>query len=56
MISNLLIDLDGTLTDPKRGILNCVRHALEQLKKRARVMKIFFGLSDRHCAKAVNFC
>jgi phosphoglycolate phosphatase len=33
MISNLLIDLDGTLTDPKRGILNCVRHALEQLKK-----------------------
>ena len=31
MITNLLIDLDGTLTDPKLGILNCVRHAMEQL-------------------------
>jgi phosphoglycolate phosphatase len=31
MITNLLIDLDGTLTDPKPGILNCVRHAMEQL-------------------------
>lgn len=27
----LLIDLDGTLTDPKPGITNCIRHALEQL-------------------------
>ncbi len=31
MIHNLLIDLDGTLTDPKPGILNCVQHAMEQL-------------------------
>ncbi|MBT3991030.1 MAG: HAD-IA family hydrolase [Rhodospirillaceae bacterium] len=31
MITNLLIDLDGTLTNPKPGILNCVRHALAEL-------------------------
>jgi phosphoglycolate phosphatase len=31
MITNLLIDLDGTLTDPKPGILNCVRHAMKVL-------------------------
>ncbi|MBT3883986.1 MAG: HAD hydrolase-like protein [Rhodospirillaceae bacterium] len=36
MLSNpgprtLLIDLDGTLTDPKPGITNCIRYALEQL-------------------------
>ena len=27
----LLIDLDGTLTDPKPGITNCIGHALERL-------------------------
>jgi phosphoglycolate phosphatase len=31
MITNLLIDLDGTLTDPKLGIINCVQHALAEL-------------------------
>lgn len=28
---HLLFDLDGTLTDPKTGILNCFRYALEEL-------------------------
>ena len=28
---NILFDLDGTLTDPKEGILNCIRHALDKL-------------------------
>jgi phosphoglycolate phosphatase len=28
---HLLFDLDGTLTDPKLGILACIRHALAQL-------------------------
>ena len=28
---HLLIDLDGTLTDPARGIVGCIRHALEAL-------------------------
>ncbi len=28
---NILFDLDGTLTDPKEGILNCIRYALEEL-------------------------
>ena len=27
----LLFDLDGTLTDPKLGITNCVRHAIEKM-------------------------
>ncbi len=31
MIQNLLIDLDGTLTDPKLGIIRCVQHALTEL-------------------------
>lgn len=28
---HLLFDLDGTLTDPKQGILGCIRHALREL-------------------------
>lgn len=28
---HLLFDLDGTLTDPKQGILSCIRHALREL-------------------------
>lgn len=28
---NLLLDLDGTLTDPKEGITRCIQHALERL-------------------------
>jgi phosphoglycolate phosphatase len=28
---HLLLDLDGTLTDPKQGILACIRHALHAL-------------------------
>jgi phosphoglycolate phosphatase len=28
---NLLFDLDGTLTDPKEGIVLCIRFAMEQL-------------------------
>ena len=28
---NILFDLDGTLTDPREGILRCYRHAMERL-------------------------
>jgi phosphoglycolate phosphatase len=28
-VRTVLFDLDGTLTDPRRGFVNCVRHALE---------------------------
>ena len=28
---NVLLDLDGTLTDPREGIFNCIRHALNRL-------------------------
>lgn len=28
----VLFDLDGTLTDPREGIVNCIRHALSALK------------------------
>ena len=30
-ISNLLFDLDGTLTDPKTGITRCIQHSLTSL-------------------------
>ncbi len=29
-ISNILLDLDGTLTDPEKGITRCIRYALDQ--------------------------
>lgn len=28
---NVLLDLDGTLTDPREGIVGCIRHALAEL-------------------------
>lgn len=28
-MSSLLLDLDGTLTDPQEGIIRCIQHALE---------------------------
>lgn len=28
---NVLLDLDGTLTDPREGIVRCIRHALAQM-------------------------
>lgn len=31
MIKNILFDLDGTLTDPSEGIINCIVYALEKL-------------------------
>ena len=31
MISNLMIDSDGTLTDPKAVIIGCVQYALEKM-------------------------
>lgn len=31
MIKNILIDLDGTLTDPKVGITSCVRYGLNKI-------------------------
>ena len=31
----LLLDLDGTLTDPKLGITNCIRHAIQRLGREA---------------------
>ena len=32
-LSNILFDLDGTLTDPKDGIFRCIQFALDQLGK-----------------------
>ncbi len=31
MIQNILFDLDGTLTDPKSGIVRCIQYALAEL-------------------------
>lgn len=33
-IDTLLFDLDGTLTDPREGILGCIRHALARLGRK----------------------
>jgi len=33
MTTHVLLDLDGTLTDPAEGITRCVQHALERLGK-----------------------
>ncbi len=30
-LSNILFDLDGTLTDPKEGITRCIQFSLDQL-------------------------
>ena len=38
MIQSLLIDLDGTLTDPKRSITRCIQHALPELGREAADM------------------
>jgi phosphoglycolate phosphatase len=32
-ISNILFDLDGTLTDPREGITRCIQYALGQLNR-----------------------
>ncbi len=32
-IENILIDLDGTLTDPKLGITTCIRYAMQKLRR-----------------------
>jgi len=31
---NVLFDLDGTLTDPRTGIIGCIRHALTVMERR----------------------
>jgi phosphoglycolate phosphatase len=31
IVQNVLLDLDGTLTDPALGITNCIAYALERL-------------------------
>ena len=30
-MKNILFDLDGTLTNPQKGILNCIKYALDKL-------------------------
>jgi phosphoglycolate phosphatase len=35
MISNVLFDLDGTLTDPKEGITRCIQYSLDRLGRKA---------------------
>jgi phosphoglycolate phosphatase len=32
-IQNILFDLDGTLTDPSEGIVNCIIHSLKKLNR-----------------------
>jgi phosphoglycolate phosphatase len=32
MPDSLLFDLDGTLTDPRDGIIRCIRHALDGIQ------------------------
>jgi len=44
MFELILFDLDGTLTDPKEGITNCVKYALES-----------FGISENDENKLLKF-
>ena len=45
MYHYILFDLDGTLTDSKEGILNCVRYALNKLNRLIRMRKPCFSSS-----------
>lgn len=40
----IFFDLDGTLTDPKEGIINCVKYALE-----------YYGINETDERKLMNF-
>ena len=44
MFDLILFDLDGTLTDPKEGITNCVKYALE-----------YFGIEENDEATLLSF-
>lgn len=67
MYKYLLFDLDGTLTDPKEGIINCIIYALKKNEieppEISELMKCigpplmdsfrdFFGMDDEQAAKA----
>lgn len=67
MYKYLLFDLDGTLTDPKEGIINCIVYALKKSEieppELSELMKCigpplmdsfrdFFGMDEEHAAKA----
>lgn len=69
-IYNILFDLDGTLTDPKEGIVNSILYALEKLgiqENNINELDTFIGpplrgyfiarynLSDNLANKAVTF-
>jgi len=51
MLSNVFFDLDGTLTDPKKGITGCIRYALQRLGRgghREADLTRFIGPPVRH--------
>jgi phosphoglycolate phosphatase len=53
---NLLFDIDGTLTDPRQGILACFRHALDALGVKApwdQELERFIGPPLRESFSAV---
>ena len=69
-IHNILFDLDGTLTDPKEGIVNSILYALEKLdikEKNINELDTFIGpplrgsfmarynISDNLADKAITF-
>ena len=66
---NVLLDLDGTLTDPREGILKCIRHALNRLGEPCPVdgeldryigpplqtsFGVLFGINSPKVAKAIE--
>lgn len=47
-MKNILFDLDGTLTDPQEGIINCIQYALDRLSVQSpprETMKKYIGPS-----------
>jgi phosphoglycolate phosphatase len=53
---NILLDLDGTLTDPGIGITSCISHALQQLGTQvptAAVLQKWIGPPLRKCFESL---
>jgi len=51
---NVLFDLDGTLTDPRQGILACFQYALEALQFDCPPIASSKDSSVRRCVKVLR--
>ena len=54
MIPNLMIDLDGTATYPKAGIIGLVQYALEKMGLKVNKRVPILSQSNKHNKKYLN--